>query len=180
MSSNKSSSLNLNSNLFTIPNASLLTNSFIFSSTLLLTSFIFLSKNNFLKNKQQKAWILTFITSIVMTLGSIPFLFQLIFNANWNVNNLPNESTLSIILVGFFMTYCIIDILLGKFFYENEISNVTNMKGYLHHLVYLVLSSFVIYKQRTEIFCLMSIFEVNFEKSFYYTKYFFISNINNN
>ncbi|GBC06686.1 hypothetical protein RclHR1_00070053 [Rhizophagus clarus] len=98
---------------------------------------------------------------MVMTLGSIPFLYQLIFNANWNVNNLPNESNLSIILVGFFMTYCIIDILLGKFFYEKEISNVTNMKGYLHHLVYLVLSSFVIYKQRTEIFCLMSIFEVS-------------------
>ncbi|EXX78414.1 hypothetical protein RirG_015210 [Rhizophagus irregularis DAOM 197198w] len=35
------------------------------------------------------------------------------------------------------------------------------MKGYLHHLVYLVLSSFVIYNQRTEIFCLMSIFEAS-------------------
>ncbi|RIA88432.1 hypothetical protein C1645_877404 [Glomus cerebriforme] len=148
-------------NPFTIPNATLLISSFIFSSALLLTIYFFFSRNNFLKNKRQKAWILTFITSIIMTLGSIPFLYQLIFNANWNVNDLPNESNLSIILVGFFMTYCIIDILLGKFFYENEISNVTNMKGYLHHLVYLVVSSFVIYKQRTEIFCLMSIFEVS-------------------
>ncbi|UZO29076.1 uncharacterized protein OCT59_022569 [Rhizophagus irregularis] len=156
-SSNKSPSL-LSLNFFTIPNASLLTNSFLFSSTLLLTSFIFFTKN---KNKQQKAWFLTFLTSIVMTLGSIPFLYQLIFNANWNVNNLPSESNLSIILVGFFMTYCIIDLLLSKFFYENEISNITNMKGYLHHLVYLVLSSFVIYNQRTEIFCLMSIFEAS-------------------
>jgi hypothetical protein len=161
-SSNKSPSL-LSLNFFTIPNASLLTNSFLFSSTLLLTSFIFFTKN---KNKQQKAWFLTFLTSIVMTLGSIPFLYQLIFNANWNVNNLPSESNLSIILVGFFMTYCIIDLLLSKFFYENEISNITNMKGYLHHLVYLVLSSFVIYNQRTEIFCLMSIFEVNLSASF--------------
>ena len=92
--------------------------------------------------------------------GSIPILYQLIFNANWNVSDLPKESNLSIILVGFFMTYCIMDILIGRFSYKNEISNSTSMKGYLHHLVYLVISSFVIYKQRTEIFCLMSIFEV--------------------
>ncbi|CAG8645029.1 2531_t:CDS:2 [Funneliformis caledonium] len=96
-----------------------------------------------------------------MSLGSIPFVYQLIFSANWNVNDLPKESNLSIVLVGFFMTYCILDLLIGRFFYKHEISNVTSMKGYLHHLIHLAISGFVIYKQQTEIFCLMSIFEVS-------------------
>ncbi|KAL1918659.1 uncharacterized protein VTP21DRAFT_2681 [Calcarisporiella thermophila] len=125
-----------------------------FGGALLQTTTFYLARP-FIPSKQQ-AWILTLISSLVMSIGSLPFLYALIA-ARLDVTHLPADSPFARGLVAFFESYLALDLILGCIHYRTAITLVT---GWFHHLSYGCVLLWVLHNAHSPLFCLMTILEM--------------------
>jgi len=105
---------------------------------------------------KQSAWILTTISSAVMTLASIPFLYDYFSNGGSvkYVRIIPN---LSVTVSRFFQSYLAIDLTLGAVHYRSQVGLLT---GWIHHAMYIMIVELAIRRSWTHIFCLCAAMEV--------------------
>lgn len=111
-----------------------------------------------IRSRRQRAWILTFFASAVMTIGSLPTLFSFLFNSRFNLSNHPTQYIdIDVYLCCFFMAYLIMDLFIGMIHYRDQIYLLS---GWIHHLSYSVLMIFLIKKNLTTSFVMLGIMEL--------------------
>ncbi|KAI8373376.1 hypothetical protein EDC96DRAFT_36965 [Choanephora cucurbitarum] len=106
--------------------------------------------------EKQTSWILTLISSLICTVVSIPFVIQF-FCADLNMQLLSTDSQFHTAFVCFFITYLILDLVLGCIYYRKRI---TLMTGWIHHLFYIVLLTCFMRLQISSLFTVSSILEL--------------------
>jgi hypothetical protein len=84
----------------------------------------------------QSAWIITTASSVVMTVGSLPFLYQYWMEDSDLRNVSLLNSHLAVILCAYFMSYLLADMYFGYYHYSDQMSPVT---GWFHHIAYMII-----------------------------------------
>ncbi|KAK7451296.1 hypothetical protein VKT23_012637 [Stygiomarasmius scandens] len=136
--------------------------SFIFylSFILLTTSFHilspFLSKGEDRKKTEKKlSWIITSIASLIMTLQSIPFLYDY-FESGGSVRDVRTAPTLAVAANRFFQAYLVSDLTIGAFNYRSQINLLT---GWVHHILYIGIVEYAIRQGWASVFSLCACME---------------------
>ncbi|CAG8448495.1 13421_t:CDS:1 [Cetraspora pellucida] len=84
---------------------SLALNIILISSSILLTTFLLQTKRGHLRSKCEKSWILTTTVTSVVSLSTIPFLYQALRSKwEWIEKFIPKENVLSIMILWIFLT----------------------------------------------------------------------------
>lgn len=107
--------------------------SFLVSFSSLILFFFYCIKSGFTKTDKQISWILTFASSLVCTVTSIPYFF-LFWQSGWDMTQLSTDSNFHTALVCFFISYLFLDLFLGSIYYRHRITLVT---GWIHHPLYI-------------------------------------------
>jgi hypothetical protein len=107
--------------------------SFLISFSSLICFFFYCIKSGFTKTDKQISWILTFASSLVCTVVSIPF-FILFWRSGWDMNQLSTDSNMHTAMVCFFISYLVLDLSLGSIYYR---SRITLLTGWIHHPLYI-------------------------------------------
>jgi len=105
---------------------------------------------------KQSAWILTTVSSAVMTLASIPFLYDYFSNGG-SVKYIRIIPNLSITVSRFFQSYLAMDLTMGAVYYRDQVGLLT---GWIHHPMYIMIVELAIRRSWTHIFCLCAAMEV--------------------
>ncbi|KAI8331839.1 hypothetical protein BC941DRAFT_315885, partial [Chlamydoabsidia padenii] len=126
-----------------------------------LTSFLGLGIYFFLslkvaKTEKQISWILTFASSVVCTLVSIPY-YGRFWRSGWDMQQLGTESNVHTALVCFFITYLVLDLSLGSYFYKSRITIAT---GWIHHSIYIVILFWLMRCRSASFFTVNAILEL--------------------
>lgn len=107
--------------------------SFFISFSSLICFFFYCIHSGFTKTDKQISWILTFASSLVCTVASIPY-FVLFWKSGWDMRQLSVDSNLHIAVVCFFISYLVLDLSLGSIYYK---SRITVLTGWIHHPLYI-------------------------------------------
>ncbi|KAI8853262.1 hypothetical protein BC829DRAFT_24391 [Chytridium lagenaria] len=91
--------------------------------------------------EQKKAWILTFLSSSIMTAACIPFVVDYAMNSGNISTILLLNSPLAVIFSTFFISYLWADCFIGFICYRSSFNLVT---GWIHHILYTFLVGFAI------------------------------------
>ncbi|KAJ3113866.1 hypothetical protein HDU96_002819 [Phlyctochytrium bullatum] len=83
---------------------------------------------------KQRAWILTLLSSLVMTVASIPFIVDFMMHPE-SLRTAPcmRWDSAAKAICAFFVSYCLGDLVLGHFLYPSEMNP---WSGYFHHTLY--------------------------------------------
>lgn len=106
--------------------------SFVISFATLISVFFYCIKSGLTKTDKQISWILTFTSSLVCTVISIPHFF-FFWRSGWDMNLLSFDSNFHISMVCFFISYLVLDLSLGSIYYRHRITVLT---GWIHHPLY--------------------------------------------
>lgn len=128
--------------------------SVIVSCIILSTSYYKLSPR--WSNAKQSAWILTTISSAIMSLVSLPFLYDYFVNGG-NVKYIRTLPNFAIAANRFFQSYLVVDLTVGFVYYRSQIGLLT---GWIHHGIYLMIVELAIRRSWAHIFCLCAAMEV--------------------
>lgn len=108
---------------------------------------------------KQKSWIVTLLSSTVMSCGSLPFFWD--FCSSGGVVRSSYESqtaeNLARVLCGSFQGFLLADLALGTLFYRQQI---TLLFGWVHHIVYASLMLYVFRRGWAPIFALCLAMEI--------------------
>lgn len=138
--------------------------SFLFSFTFLGSSFfLFLYKQQAENrdqihrfNEKQVSWFLTLISSLVCTIISIPFVIQF-FHSDLDMALLDTDNQFHTGFICFFISYLVLDLVLGSIYYRQRI---TFMTGWVHHLFYIMTLFWFLRLQISSLFTIASILEL--------------------
>ncbi|CEP20085.1 hypothetical protein [Parasitella parasitica] len=108
------------------------------------------------KQERQSSWFLTFVSSFICTAVSIPFVIQFC-HADLDMELLAMDSRFHTGFVCFFISYLILDLVLGSIYYPKHI---TLMTGWVHHLFYIFTLSWFPRLQISSMFTVISILEL--------------------
>lgn len=132
---------------------------FLLSSLLQLTVYhICVSRfPSTFKTDRQKSWILTTLSSFVMTIGSLPFLLRFAIK-DLHLGYFDWLHTYgSVGLSAFFITYLLFDLLIGSVEYKAQIHP---MSGWFHHTLYTFVVFHLIQWQVSGTFCILAVLEL--------------------
>ncbi|KAG7095011.1 hypothetical protein E1B28_005806 [Marasmius oreades] len=117
--------------------------------------------------ENQNSWIITTIASAIMTLCSLPFLWDFVLESlnsqfSWQmagegVKGVRARSMLAFVANRFFQSYLLADLTAGIFYYRGRINLLT---GWMHHIAYVGIVEFAIRQRRPHIFCLAAFMEL--------------------
>jgi hypothetical protein len=86
---------------------------------------------------KRKAWLLTLMCSLGMSLGSAPYVWALATEHGFvTAPFVYGDDALSLLVMAWFMCFLVLDLLLGVFQYPKEIGVLT---GYFHHTLYMAM-----------------------------------------
>jgi len=105
---------------------------------------------------KQVSWILTTISSAVMSLASLPFVWAY-FAGGGNVKNIKVLPHFAVVVVRFFQAYLAADLTLGSIYYRSRISL---LGGWIHHSMYVFVIELVVRGSWSHIFCLAGSMEI--------------------
>ena len=88
-----------------------------------------------ISKQKQFSWLTTMTSSVVMTFSSLPFLFEY-FKSKDLREFAMLDSPAGNVVIAFFMSYLIVDLVLGSIHYPTQMGLVT---GWIHHTLYLIL-----------------------------------------
>ncbi|KAI8343002.1 hypothetical protein BC941DRAFT_410188 [Chlamydoabsidia padenii] len=118
----------------------------------------------YVQTERQRAYIMSLLSSCVTSLGSLPYVYQVLIHQRGNLHlllvttNQPTTfSLLSVSLTTFFMTFLCLDLLVGWFKYRNKMDMLT---GWIHHITYFCVLTWVLKQHYTGIFIAMCVLEV--------------------
>jgi len=84
---------------------------------------------------KRKAWIMSVLCSLGMSLGSLPYVYRLVYIHGFDTGKMVYaDDRLSVFVMSFFMTFLVLDIVVGLRIYPSEISFLT---GWFHHSLYM-------------------------------------------
>lgn len=135
---------------------------FTISLVSLISTHVLLSPS--LRTPKQKSWIITNIASLVMTLASLPFLFDFASSLSlgsttaaigWEAGE---ADSFAVLVNRFFQAYCCSDILAGALFYPTQ---VNFLSGWFHHTLYICIVEYCIRRGWAHVFCLCAFMEVH-------------------
>jgi hypothetical protein len=101
--------------VWTIMQQDAVLNSFTQSLCILTTGYLFLCHfTSASESPRRRSWLLTFLSSFIMTLGSIPCVLSFVYGSSFDLSQHPtiNPAT-DIFLCSFFMAYLFLDLLIG-------------------------------------------------------------------
>ncbi|KAI9315637.1 hypothetical protein BX666DRAFT_2028533 [Dichotomocladium elegans] len=128
-----------------------------FSSVVGLGAFFFGCVHaGWAKTEKQISWLLTFASSLVCTLISIPCCYQF-WQSRWDMDLLSTESNWHTASVCFFVAYLVLDLTLGCVYYRRRITVVT---GWLHHTLYIGILLWFLRHRIASFFCMAAILEL--------------------
>ncbi|KAF9030745.1 hypothetical protein BDZ89DRAFT_985288, partial [Hymenopellis radicata] len=104
---------------------------------------------------KQLSWILTTAASCVMTLVSMPFLWDHVTTKT--LQGVQTRATLAVPACRFFQAYLFSDLLHGVVYYR---SHLTLSTGWFHHTIYLLIVEIAIRRSWAHVFCLACLLEL--------------------
>ncbi len=88
-----------------------------------------------LMHVKRKAWILSVLCAVGMSLGSIPYVWKLATEHAFVTSEMVYaDDRLSVFIMAFFMTFLVLDLAIGLGHYAGEIGLLT---GWFHHCLYM-------------------------------------------
>jgi len=88
-----------------------------------------------LMHVKRKAWILSVLCALGMSLGSIPYVWTLATEHTFDTSKMVYaDDRLSLFIMAFFMTFLVLDLAVGLRHYAGEIGLLT---GWFHHCLYM-------------------------------------------
>lgn len=128
----------------------------ILSATLFGSWFTFWYKSNLARTERERAYVCTLLSSSITSTFSLPLVFKLLTNGG-DLSEILAYRTWTVLVTTFFMTFLIMDLVVGSFFYKNKIEILT---GWIHHITYLGTLTWAIHNQYSSIFIMMCILEL--------------------
>ncbi|ORZ15355.1 hypothetical protein BCR42DRAFT_393241 [Absidia repens] len=118
----------------------------------------------YVQTERQRAYILSLLSSGVTSMGSLPYVYQVVYQQRGDLNQLLTTSSsppflalLSVALTIFFMTFLCLDLIIGWYRYPSKIDMLT---GWVHHITYFCLLSWVLNQHFTGVFIAMCLLEI--------------------
>lgn len=107
-------------------------------------------------NEKRLSWVLTFTSSLICTLVSIPFVIRFIYSG-MDMALLSKDSAFHTGFICFFISYLVLDLVLGSIYYRQRITLVT---GWIHHMFYIVALFWLLRLKIASLFTVASILEL--------------------
>ncbi|EJT99731.1 hypothetical protein DACRYDRAFT_55422 [Dacryopinax primogenitus] len=127
-----------------------------FWATFVATPIVYLILAQRYRTGRQRAWIATGAASGCMTITAVPFFWDWLSNG-CSLTAVDPRWWLSERVCAGFMGYLVSDLITGSIFYSAHISLVM---GWIHHIIYFILLSYVIAQRWSFIFCLGAMMEL--------------------
>ncbi|GLB40860.1 hypothetical protein LshimejAT787_0900750 [Lyophyllum shimeji] len=105
---------------------------------------------------KQTAWILTAISSAVMSIASLPFLWDYL-SSGGSVRHVRTLPAFAVTTNRFFQAYLAADLTFGMMYYRSRISL---LEGWIHHTTYIFVVELAIRRSWAHIFCLCGSMEI--------------------
>ncbi|KAJ3732748.1 hypothetical protein DFJ43DRAFT_294076 [Lentinula guzmanii] len=121
---------------------------------LILVYHIFARPSGFTSAKQV-AWIITTAASFIMTIASVPFVWDY-FAGRGDVKCVRAFPELAVVANRFFQAYLLADLSIGAVHYRSQLNLFT---GWFHHLFYLGIVEYAIRQKWAHVFCLAACME---------------------
>ncbi|KAI5476398.1 hypothetical protein MNV49_007776 [Pseudohyphozyma bogoriensis] len=144
-------------------------NIFLLSSISLVTCYtlcdtLWLAKRDSEKGEKEKrlrrvkarSWLLTGFASLVLSVGSMPFLWDFA-SQGFDVAKVQRRELLASGIGAFFVAYLVLDLAIGMMYYKSQVSFLT---GYFHHTAYTFLLLYLLHLNIPHVFCLAAVMEV--------------------
>lgn len=108
------------------------------------------------KTEKQISWLLTFASSLVCTIISMPCFYRFIASGG-DMRLLGIEEGWQTAMVCFFITYLALDLSLGSIYYRRRITVLT---GWFHHTLYIFVLTWFLRMRTASFFCTAAILEL--------------------
>ncbi|KAF9233629.1 hypothetical protein BU15DRAFT_90269 [Melanogaster broomeanus] len=105
---------------------------------------------------KQRSWVLTTLSSGVMSLCSLP-LFWEYARASGDLKNVSTSTLYTDTASRFFQAYLIADVTMGVLYYRSKVNWLT---GWVHHTIYVFVVEYAVRMNWSHIFCLCAIMEI--------------------
>ncbi|KZT25534.1 hypothetical protein NEOLEDRAFT_1114341 [Neolentinus lepideus HHB14362 ss-1] len=105
---------------------------------------------------KQRSWLLTTVASGIVTLASLPFVWDYI-RSEGDVARVRLSPHLAYITTRIFQGYLIADISMGLLYYREQVGLLT---GWVHHSLYILVVEMAIRRSWAHIFCFCGIMEL--------------------
>ncbi|CAO3662727.1 hypothetical protein CU097_007868 [Rhizopus azygosporus] len=126
----------------------------IYSTITLIGWFTFWYKSKLARTEREIAYVCTLLSSFITSVSSIPLVYTLFRS---NLTRVLDYRTWTVQITVFFMTFLVIDLMIGSLFYPKKIGLLT---GWIHHIVYIGVLTWAISQGYCSIFIMMCLLEV--------------------
>ncbi|KAI7866308.1 uncharacterized protein EV154DRAFT_488575 [Mucor mucedo] len=126
------------------------------SAMVFVSWFSFWHRTKLARNEKERAYVCTLLSSSITSTCSLPLVYELLSNGG-DLSALLVYRTWTVVATTFFMTFLIMDLCIGVFFYKNKIDMLT---GWIHHLTYLITLTWAIHHQYSAVFIMMCVLEI--------------------
>ncbi|KAI8068427.1 hypothetical protein BC940DRAFT_299057 [Gongronella butleri] len=131
----------------------------VVATVALLTWFVLVPAFVPVTTSRQRAYVLSLLSSLTTSIGSLPLVYEVVVQGV-DVKGLllsPYNGDWSNRVTAFFMTFCFLDLAVGKAVYPDKIEWLT---GWIHHLTYMALLTWVLSMGYASIFVTMCVLEI--------------------
>ncbi|TDL20511.1 hypothetical protein BD410DRAFT_772444 [Rickenella mellea] len=128
----------------------------VFTPTLLLFCVAYYTLAPNYPTAKKRAWILTLIGSTVMTLASLPFVYDYI-RAGWSVSGVRTGTPFAVAVSRVFQAYLLSDLVVGALHYREHVNLVS---GWIHHILYIFVVEYAIRTNIPQVFSLAACMEL--------------------
>ncbi|KAJ3209229.1 hypothetical protein HDU67_006309 [Dinochytrium kinnereticum] len=106
---------------------------------------------------KQRGWILTALSSFVMTVASVPYIADYVMHPG-SLNSAPcmGWTATAKIINAFFVSYCLGDLIMGTLFYPSEMNP---WSGYFHHTLYTFMVTNLVQRGLASAFVIFGVLE---------------------
>ncbi|KAH7881857.1 hypothetical protein F5I97DRAFT_470844 [Phlebopus sp. FC_14] len=105
---------------------------------------------------KQRAWLLTAISSGIMSLSSFPLFFEYAKSCG-DLRSVSSSNLWTHVASRFFQAYLVADLTMGFVHYRSKVNLLT---GWVHHAIYVFIVEYSLRMDWSHIFCLCAIMEV--------------------
>lgn len=107
-------------------------------------------------NKKQKSWIITFLSSSIMSISSLPFLWDFL-SSGGDVLGICHRSQLAHAICASFQGFLLSDLITGISNYPQQLSPLL---GWAHHIAYALMLPYITSRGWAHIFCVCLSMEI--------------------
>ena len=125
--------------------------------TLILISHrVYTYLSDFILEHKRRAWIITSVSSILMSLCSLPYITEFLY-MGLEVSAIRRRPLLSTMICGSFQGFLLSDLIIGSREYPQFLGAIS---GWAHHLLYSLIMPYVVYRGWAHFFCICLVMEL--------------------